>query len=107
MRGVRFALQLAFGLPLGPSGTRWLESNIGPLHILDAYAMANLLRCSAVRSATTTSKARAPGHTIKIPAFEIDERVWSASCCNPEFVWVAVRHPSRGNWDSPECRRVE
>lgn len=57
MRGVTLALQLAFGLPLGTSEGEWLPSSIGPIHILDAYAMANLLLCSAVVANTTTSKA--------------------------------------------------
>lgn len=57
MRGVTLALQLAFGLPLGTSDGEWLQSTIGPIHILDGYAMANLLLCSAVVVGTTTSKA--------------------------------------------------
>ena len=57
MRGVTLALQLAFGLPLGTTDGEWLASNTGPIHILDGYAMANLLLCSAVHVGTTTSKA--------------------------------------------------
>jgi hypothetical protein len=57
MRGVTLAIQLAFGLPLGTSDGEWLSSNIGPIHILDGYAMANLLLCSAVHAGTKTSKA--------------------------------------------------
>jgi hypothetical protein len=49
MKGVVLALRLVFGLPLGtdPKG-EWLETNTGRVHLLDAYAMANLTLCSAI-----------------------------------------------------------
>lgn len=58
MRGVLLALAAAFALPTTPnSTTEWLRTSEGDVHILDAYAMANLLLCSAVKQGTKKSKA--------------------------------------------------
>jgi hypothetical protein len=47
MQGVVFALQLAFGLPLSDGrANEHLDSNHGRIHLLDAFAMANLRLCS-------------------------------------------------------------
>jgi hypothetical protein len=49
MKGVVLALRLAFGLPLGTdSKGEWLDTASGRVHVLDAYAMANLTLCSAI-----------------------------------------------------------
>lgn len=130
MRGVTLALQLAFGRPLGTSDGEWLPSTIGPIHILDGYAMANLLLCSAVDAGTTTSKAThtmrancvehlvktieileptliiSQGKTVEptlraaFESDEVDDRLWRARCADSEFVWVPLHHPTR-NWESP------
>jgi hypothetical protein len=58
MRGVTLALRLAFGLPLGDDRAgEFLDTPDGRVHVLDAYAMANLLLCSAVAEGKTTSRA--------------------------------------------------
>lgn len=55
MRGVTLALRLAFGNSLDedPAG-EFIVTNTGAVHVLDAYAMANLLLCSAVAGRTGT-----------------------------------------------------
>lgn len=62
MRGVAFALQLAFGLP--PSKDRadeFLATQGGPLHVFEAYAMHNATLCAALkldpRTGRQTSKS--------------------------------------------------
>lgn len=58
MKGVAYALQLAFGLPLGDSPESLLiPAQPNPVHILDAYAMANITLCSRVTKGTTESAA--------------------------------------------------
>lgn len=58
MRGVGLALRIAFGIPLDEDDNKyWLDTGAGPVHVLDAYAMCNLLLCSAVRLDTTTSRS--------------------------------------------------
>lgn len=60
MKGVAYALQLAFGLPLGDSPESLLiPTPTDPVHVLDAYAMANITLCSRVRTGTTESAANA------------------------------------------------
>ena len=60
MKGVAYALQLAFGLPLGDSPASLLiPSQPEPVHVLDAYAMDNLTLCSRVKTGTTQSAANA------------------------------------------------
>lgn len=60
MKGVAYALQLAFGLPLGDSPESLLiPAQPEPVHVLDAYAMANITLCSRVKSGTTQSAANA------------------------------------------------
>jgi hypothetical protein len=64
MRGVTLALRLAFGLPLNDDAvSEQLQTESGPVHVLDAFAMANLLLCSAAAPgkksrATDTMRAR-------------------------------------------------
>ena len=55
MRGTALALRLAFGLGVGadPAGERLPGSGV---HVFEAFAMANLLLCSAVKTGTTTSR---------------------------------------------------
>jgi len=58
MRGVGLALRLAFGRGAAedPEGLT-LPTPAGPVHVLEAYAMANLLLCSAVELATVNSRS--------------------------------------------------
>ncbi len=58
MRGVGLALRLAFGRGAAedPEGLM-LPTADGPVHVLDAYAMANLLLCSAVQLDTVNSRS--------------------------------------------------
>lgn len=58
MRGVGLALRLAFGGNLGDDERGLhLATSDGPVHVLDAYAMANLLLCSAVQLGSVTSRS--------------------------------------------------
>lgn len=58
MKGVAYALQLAFGLALGDSAASLLiPSQPTPVHVLDAYAMDNITLCSRVKTGTTQSAA--------------------------------------------------
>lgn len=58
MRGVGLALRLAFGRGAAedPEGLT-LPTAEGPVHVLEAYAMANLLLCSAVQLDTVNSRS--------------------------------------------------
>ena len=58
MRGTTLALRLAFGLGIGDdlAGERLPGSGA---HVFEAFAMANLLLCSAVKTGTTTSRQTA------------------------------------------------
>lgn len=58
MRGVTFALRLAFGLPVGDDQAEHLDLADGSqVRLLEAYAMANLLLCSAVVEGTANSRS--------------------------------------------------
>jgi hypothetical protein len=58
MRGVGLALRLAFGVPLGDDEEGlWLTTPKGRIHMLEAYAMANLLLCSAVKGGGKKGRA--------------------------------------------------
>lgn len=58
MRGVGLALRLAYGGDLGEDEPGFhLATPDGPVHLLDAYAMANLLLCSAVQRGSVTSRS--------------------------------------------------
>ena len=58
MRGVGLALRLAFGRGLGDDDEGLhLPTVEGPVHLLDAYAMANLLLCGAVQVGTVNSRS--------------------------------------------------
>lgn len=66
MKGVVLALRLAFGGRVGiDSEGEWLETAGEPVHVFDAFAMANLTLCSAIvpransRPSGTTSKTTA------------------------------------------------
>jgi hypothetical protein len=103
-------------------------------HLFDAYAMINLLLCSAVDHGTAKSRAtgimrkscsRHLRATLEIlqPTLVIsqgaglDNTLFSAlgvtrsvaanvADCDLDghrFVWVSLRHPSRGNWLSLKC----
>jgi hypothetical protein len=59
MRGVTLALRLAFGHSLDEDEEgEWITAVDGQrFHVLDAYAMANLLLCSAVQLGTANSRS--------------------------------------------------
>jgi hypothetical protein len=60
MRGVTFALRLAFGLGLGDDRAgEYLSTPDGALHVFDAYAMVNATLCSAIKVGTTDSRQSA------------------------------------------------
>jgi len=63
MRGVTLALRLAFGLPLNDDAAdEHLRAEAGSVHVFDAFAMANLLLCSAAapgRKSRATDTMRA------------------------------------------------
>ena len=61
MRGVAYTLRLAFGVPVGDDeASLWLRTAEGKrIHVLNAYAMTNLLLCSSVNIGTTKSSATA------------------------------------------------
>jgi hypothetical protein len=134
MRGVTFALRLAFGFPVDADVEQIKLPNGAKAHFFDAYAMTNLLMCSAVDEGTAKSRATAimrkscSRHlqaTIDIlqPSLVIsqgaglDSTLFAAlgvtrsvaanvNACDlngHRFVWVSLRHPSRGNWSSLKC----
>jgi hypothetical protein len=128
MQGVVFALQLAFGLPISADrAAEHLHTDHGNVHVLDAFAMANLRLCSVAAAgkksrATPLVSANCAEHlaaTIRIleptlvisqgkhvrPALnqllETDrhsEHVCRASLAGHQFVWAALHHPTRW-WD--------
>lgn len=58
MKGVGSALRLAFGIPLGDDDAGLLlDTESGPVHVLDAYAMANIALCSAIETGSTESRS--------------------------------------------------
>lgn len=58
MRGVTFALRIAFGLPVDDDDAEYLNLDDGTrVQLLEAYAMANLLLCSAVVEGTMNSRS--------------------------------------------------
>ncbi len=57
MRGVTFALRLAFGLPVDADTEHIQFADGTSTHLFDAYAMTNLLLCSAVDHGTAKSRA--------------------------------------------------
>jgi hypothetical protein len=64
MKGVVLALRLAFG---GSAGTdsegEWLKTAGGPVHVFDAFAMANLTLCSAIVPRGKGRRSGAPSKT--------------------------------------------
>ncbi len=57
MRGVTFALRLAFGLGVGDDREgEYLDTPDGPVHVFEAYSMVNAVLCSAVTLGTTSSR---------------------------------------------------
>ena len=58
MKGVTFALRLAFGLPVADLDAEYVEFADGTTaHLLESYAMTNLLLCSAVTIGTMSSRS--------------------------------------------------
>jgi hypothetical protein len=132
MQGVTFALRLAFGLPVDEDIERIQFEDGSSAHLFEAYAMTNLLLCSAVigtqSKATGTMKASCSRHlraTIGVlqPTLVISQGAgldktlratlgvteWKTpyiATCDLDgnrFVWVSLKHPSRGNWHSLQC----
>lgn len=134
MRGVTFALRLAFGLPVAADIEHIQFDDGTNAHLFDAYAMTNLLLCSAVVPGTNTSLATSTMRkscsrhlrtTLEIlqPTLVIsqgkslEDTLWTTlgvkqvvganvTACElngNRFAWVALRHPSRGNWQSLRC----
>lgn len=132
MRGVTFALRLAFGLPVDTEHIQFADGS--STHLFDAYAITNLLLCSAVDHGTAKSRATDTMHkscsrhlratlgilqpTLMISqGAGVDSTLFSAlgvtrsvaanvAACDldgNQFVWVSLRHPSRGNWSSLKC----
>lgn len=57
MRGVTFALRLAFGLGIGDDRAgEYLDTPDGAVHLFDTYAMVNAGLCSAITIGTTNSR---------------------------------------------------
>lgn len=134
MRGVTFALRLAFGLPVEADTEQIHFDDGSTAHLFDAYAMTNLLLCSAVDHGTAKSRAtgimrkscsRHLRATLEIlqPTLVISQgagldktlsdtlgvtqkvtpNVATCDLDGNRFVWVSLRHPSRGNWSSLKC----
>lgn len=134
MKGVTFALRLAFGLPVDEDIEHIQFDDGSRGHLFDAYAMTNLLLCSAVDEGTAKSRStgimkkscsRHLRATIDIlqptlvisqgagldktllAALGVTRKVTSnVAACDlngNRFVWVSLRHPSRGNWQSLKC----
>jgi hypothetical protein len=129
MQGVVFALQLAFGIPLSAGrANEHVDTDDGQVHVLDAFAMANLRLCSLAAPgkksrATELVSANCAAHlaqTIRIlkPTLVISQgkdvrptlarlfalerqhsdHVFTASLAADTFVWAAFYHPTRW-WD--------
>ena len=135
MQGVTFALRLAFGLAVDEDIEHIQFEDGSSAHLFEAYAMANLLLCSAVDEGKKKSRATGPmrrscsrhmRETIGIlqPTLVISQgkgelektlrailgvTEWKTphiAMCDLDgsrFVWVSLRHPSRGNWHSLKC----
>lgn len=134
MRGVTFALRLAFGLPVDADTEHIQFADGTSAHLFDAYAMTNLLLCSAVDHGTAKSRATGimrkscsrhlraslevlqPTLVISQGAGldntlsstlgvirSVDANVAACDLAGSQFVWVSLRHPSRGNWSSLKC----
>lgn len=134
MRGVTFALRLAFGLPVDADTEHIQIADGSSAHLFDAYAMTNLLLCSAVDHGTAKSRATVVMRkscsthlraTLEIlqPTLVISQgaglestlisalgvtrsvaaNVAACDLNGHRFVWVSLRHPSRGNWSSLKC----
>jgi hypothetical protein len=134
MKGVTFALRLAFGLPVDEDIERIQFDDGSSAHLFEAYAMTNLLLCSAVDEGTAKSRStgimrescsRHMRATIDIlqPTLVISQGAGlkktlratlgatrtvtdDVAVCDlggNRFVWVSLRHPSRGNWHSLKC----
>ncbi|OFJ51750.1 hypothetical protein BEL07_21235 [Mycolicibacterium grossiae] len=134
MRGVTFALRLAFGLPVDADIEHISFGDGSRAHFFDAYAMTNLLLCSAVDAGTANSRATgvmrkscsrhlratidilqpslviSQGARLKDTLFaalgvngSIAANVNACALNGNSFVWVSLRHPSRGNWSSLKC----
>jgi hypothetical protein len=134
MKGVTFALRLAFGFPVDEDIERIQFDDRSSAHLFEAYAMTNLLLCSAVDEGTMKSRStgvmrqscsRHMRATIGIlqPTLVISQgaglkkTLWSTlgatrtitdevTVCElggNRFIWVSLRHPSRGNWHSLKC----
>lgn len=141
MKGVTFALQLAFGLPAtcsDPEGEMLHFTNRKqPAHLFECYAMANSTLCSAVAKAGgkagrgtpemrtncahhlvetidilqptlvisqswglvgTLKKSLGDMHPVRL---NLDHCYLADSNSNGNrFVWVALKHPSHGNWST-------
>jgi hypothetical protein len=134
MQGVTFALRLAFGHPVDEDIERIQFADGSSVHLFEAYAMTNLLLCSAVTEGTTKSQSttvmkqscsrhlRATigilqptlvisqgaglGNTLRATLGVTEWNTPYIATCNLDgnrFVWVSLKHPSRGNWHSLEC----
>lgn len=135
MQGVTFGLRLAFGLAVDANIERIQFEDGSSAHLFEAYAMTNLLLCSAVDEGTFKSRATGPmrrscsRHTratlgILQPTLVISQgkgeleksleanlgvTEWKSpdiAMCDLDgnrFIWVSLRHPSRGNWHSLKC----
>jgi hypothetical protein len=134
MKGVTFALRLAFGFPVDEDVERIQFDDGSTAHFFEAYAMTNLLLCSAVDEGTMKSRStsamrqscsRHMRATIGIlqPTIvisqgaglkntlqatlgvrkSITDDVATCDLDGNRFVWVSLRHPSRGNWHSLKC----
>jgi hypothetical protein len=142
MKGVTFALQLAFGLPVTCSDPDaemlHFTNRMQPAHLFECYAMANSTLCSAVATAggkagrgTAVMRKNCARHlqaaigilqpTLVISqgsglvktlqgSFGVTHPMSTnlgenlASCCDldgngNQFVWAALRHPTR-NWST-------
>lgn len=135
MQGVTLGLRVAFGLPVDADIERIQFEDGSSAHLFEAYAMTNLLLCSAVDEGTFKSQATGPmrrscsrhmratlgilqptlvisqgkGELEKSLKANLDVTEWESpdiAMCELDgnrFVWVSLRHPSRGNWHSLKC----
>src|SRR5215208_5327402 len=134
MKGVTFALRLAFGLPVDADIEHIQFDDGSSARLFDVYAMTNLLLCSAVdegaaKSRSTGAMRRSCSRhlraTLEIlqPTLVISQgasldktllatlgvtgivtpNVATCDLDGNRFVWVSLRHPSRGNWQSLKC----
>jgi hypothetical protein len=124
MAGTALALRLAFGQPLGADRAAETIAIDPPVHVFEAYAMANLLLCSAVEMRAACVRHLAATIRILEPTLVISQgeslkkeltRLFAPQWKRGElplaegrldgcrFAWASLHHPSR-HWHGQDMK---